>query len=100
MNKYQKAFAIIKETLNKIKKETVIYYNGNIIESNEINICDKQLTVIEKLVNKTIPSGLNVYSKCPKCFKYISKDDKYCKNCGQRIIDEEPITQFDDDFIL
>jgi predicted amidophosphoribosyltransferase len=40
----------------------------------------------EKQISKAIQFDTNDLNICPVCKEHVETDDKYCRNCGQRII--------------
>jgi DNA-directed RNA polymerase subunit M/transcription elongation factor TFIIS len=45
---------------------------------------------IFQIYNKQVPKAIefddNDLNICPVCKEHVETDDKYCKNCGQRIV--------------
>lgn len=95
MNKYQ-------NSLNKIVKSCC----PNCVDENGCSTCDiekicnataKQwVNTLQELVDKETPKKPNYIQyatalktqkkgQCSKCYTLVSQDEKYCKNCGQKL---------------
>jgi len=59
-------------------------------EIDNLDITEIKRKGIKKACEKQIPKAIqfdeNDLNICPVCKKHVETDDKYCKNCGQRII--------------
>ena len=93
MSKYQEAFDCMK---------WLTYYgeakdmkNGYEYSTNDV---DKNIAIIEKLVNKEYPRPIQEFpivnrnnepivmlKHCPKCKELITNRNNYCGNCGQAL---------------
>ena len=53
-----------------------------------INQNNKKSEISDKVKtkNKNLNVKINNSNKCPKCSDIISKDDKYCGTCGEKLI--------------
>lgn len=83
MNKYQTAI---------IKLATRLYSDNKAIAEDNL----KQLEVLQELVDKyeckapvQVTHVYGTIIECPTCHDPITSMAKYCKNCGQRIREDE-----------
>lgn len=57
-----------------------------ILNETYVEMAKKQIReALEKQTPKAIEFDENDLNICPICKNHVMTDDKYCKNCGQRI---------------
>ena len=69
-----------------IIEEMYNYWKINRMTFQETKALEQSIMALEKQVPKAIQFDDNDLNICPVCKEHVETDDKYCRNCGQRIL--------------